>query len=125
VEYECEVQEIFTASDQRRPPPPPESDDGESNYRLPFTAAPQQQQQQLQPDIVFSSQCLVKMSFRGARASSITSPSPLLATGSWPVYVLLTNGKTVGCDFIVSATGVVPNSDAFLQGNNVRTCING
>lgn len=27
----------------------------------------------------------------------------------WPVYVTLTNGKVYGCDFIVSATGVVPN----------------
>lgn len=29
----------------------------------------------------------------------------------WPVYVQLTNGKIIGCDFIVSATGVIPNSD--------------
>ncbi|KAF7383622.1 hypothetical protein HZH66_012972 [Vespula vulgaris] len=29
----------------------------------------------------------------------------------WPVYVKLTNGKIIGCDFIVSATGVVPNSN--------------
>ena len=29
----------------------------------------------------------------------------------WPVYVLLTNGKTYGCDLVVSATGIVPNSD--------------
>ncbi|RZF37930.1 hypothetical protein LSTR_LSTR005430 [Laodelphax striatellus] len=29
----------------------------------------------------------------------------------WPVYVKLTNGRTYGCDLIVSATGVVPNSD--------------
>ncbi|KAG7259198.1 hypothetical protein CRUP_018985 [Coryphaenoides rupestris] len=51
-QYECEVQEIFTSSDQQRPPPPPELDDG-----------------------------------------------------SWPVYVLLTNGKTVGCDFIFALAG--------------------
>ncbi|XP_059894679.1 pyridine nucleotide-disulfide oxidoreductase domain-containing protein 1 [Gadus macrocephalus] len=63
VEYECEVQEIFTPSDPLRPQP-------EADY------------------------------------------------GAWPVYVRLTNGRTVGCDFIVSATGVVPNTDAFLQGNN-------
>ncbi|KAG7495904.1 pyridine nucleotide-disulfide oxidoreductase domain-containing protein 1 isoform X1 [Solea senegalensis] len=37
--------------------------------------------------------------------------------GSWPVYVQLTNGKTFGCDFVVSATGVVPNTEPFLQGN--------
>jgi len=29
---------------------------------------------------------------------------------SWPIYVHLTNGKIYGCDFIVSATGVTPNS---------------
>ncbi|CAB1333795.1 unnamed protein product [Coregonus sp. 'balchen'] len=39
-------------------------------------------------------------------------------TGSWPVYAQLTNGKTFGCDFIVSATGVVPNTEPFLHGNH-------
>ncbi|XP_066524120.1 pyridine nucleotide-disulfide oxidoreductase domain-containing protein 1 [Hoplias malabaricus] len=38
--------------------------------------------------------------------------------GVWPVYAHLTNGKTYGCDFIVSATGVVPNTEPFLHGNN-------
>lgn len=28
---------------------------------------------------------------------------------NWPVYVELTNSKTYGCDFVVSATGVEPN----------------
>lgn len=37
----------------------------------------------------------------------------------WPVYVELTNGKIYGCNFIVSATGVVPNVEPFLDGNNV------
>lgn len=37
--------------------------------------------------------------------------------GAWPVYAHLTNGKTYGCDFIVSATGVVPNTEPFLKGN--------
>ncbi|KAM4747831.1 pyridine nucleotide-disulfide oxidoreductase domain-containing protein 1 isoform 2-T2 [Rhinophrynus dorsalis] len=36
----------------------------------------------------------------------------------WPVYVELTNGKAFGCDFIVSATGVVPNTEPFISGNN-------
>ncbi|EZA58180.1 hypothetical protein DMN91_011372 [Ooceraea biroi] len=31
-------------------------------------------------------------------------------TEQWPVYVQLTSGKIVGCDLIVSATGVTPNS---------------
>ncbi|KAG8005719.1 Pyridine nucleotide-disulfide oxidoreductase domain-containing protein 1 [Nibea albiflora] len=37
--------------------------------------------------------------------------------GSWPVYIQLTNGKTFGCDFVVSATGVMPNTEPFLHGN--------
>ncbi|XP_031843890.1 pyridine nucleotide-disulfide oxidoreductase domain 1 [Nomia melanderi] len=32
-------------------------------------------------------------------------------TEDWPVYVELTNGKIIGCDFIVSATGVIPNTN--------------
>nr|XP_033800627.1 pyridine nucleotide-disulfide oxidoreductase domain-containing protein 1 [Geotrypetes seraphini] len=36
----------------------------------------------------------------------------------WPVYIELTNGKIYGCDFIVSATGVLPNVQPFLSGNN-------
>ncbi|XP_018425822.1 PREDICTED: pyridine nucleotide-disulfide oxidoreductase domain-containing protein 1 [Nanorana parkeri] len=39
-------------------------------------------------------------------------------TVEWPVYVELTNGKVYGCDFIISATGVVPNIEPFLPGNN-------
>ncbi|XP_058804752.1 pyridine nucleotide-disulfide oxidoreductase domain-containing protein 1 isoform X2 [Phymastichus coffea] len=30
---------------------------------------------------------------------------------NWPVYAQLTTGKIIGCDLIVSATGVVPNSN--------------
>ncbi|KOX77967.1 Pyridine nucleotide-disulfide oxidoreductase domain-containing protein 1, partial [Melipona quadrifasciata] len=33
------------------------------------------------------------------------------ATEEWPIYVELTNKKIIGCDFVVSATGVIPNSD--------------
>ncbi|XP_048240124.1 pyridine nucleotide-disulfide oxidoreductase domain-containing protein 1-like isoform X2 [Haliotis rufescens] len=36
---------------------------------------------------------------------------------SWPVYVRLSNGKVYGCDFIVSATGVVPNTQPFVGDN--------
>lgn len=31
----------------------------------------------------------------------------------WPVYIKLTNGTLYGCDVIVSATGVQPNTAAF------------
>uniref|UniRef100_A0A671QUE4 Pyridine nucleotide-disulfide oxidoreductase domain-containing protein 1 n=1 Tax=Sinocyclocheilus anshuiensis TaxID=1608454 RepID=A0A671QUE4_9TELE len=40
--------------------------------------------------------------------------------GLWPAYVQLTNKKIYGCDFVVSATGVVPNTDPFLSGNNFK-----
>lgn len=30
---------------------------------------------------------------------------------TWPVWAMLTNGIDVGCDFVVSATGVKPNTD--------------
>ncbi|KAM8912422.1 LOW QUALITY PROTEIN: pyridine nucleotide-disulfide oxidoreductase domain-containing protein 1 [Lycaon pictus] len=36
----------------------------------------------------------------------------------WPVYVELTTEKIYGCDFIVSATGFIPNIEPFLCGNN-------
>ncbi|XP_072233755.1 pyridine nucleotide-disulfide oxidoreductase domain-containing protein 1 [Leuresthes tenuis] len=39
------------------------------------------------------------------------------SAGSWPVYIQLTNGKTFGCDVVVSATGVVPHTEPFLHGN--------
>ncbi|XP_014233292.1 pyridine nucleotide-disulfide oxidoreductase domain-containing protein 1 [Trichogramma pretiosum] len=29
----------------------------------------------------------------------------------WPMYIELNNGKIIGCDIIVSATGVIPNSN--------------
>ena len=38
-------------------------------------------------------------------------PTTPETTSEWPVYVQLTNGKTYGSDLVVSATGVVPNSD--------------
>ncbi|XP_078530188.1 pyridine nucleotide-disulfide oxidoreductase domain-containing protein 1 isoform X2 [Lissotriton helveticus] len=46
-------------------------------------------------------------------------------TKSWPVYIELTNGKIYGCDFIVSATGVVPNVEPFLSGNNFDVAVDG
>ncbi|KAK7896152.1 hypothetical protein WMY93_021477 [Mugilogobius chulae] len=67
VEYECEVERIFTPSDLVSSP--------EKNLNLE-------------------------------------------TVGSWPVYIKLNNGKTYGCDFIVSATGVEPNTHPFLHGNN-------
>ncbi|KAK3880324.1 hypothetical protein Pcinc_015203 [Petrolisthes cinctipes] len=38
----------------------------------------------------------------------------------WPVYAELTNGKVYGCNFIVSAIGVTPNTSEFTKGNNLE-----
>ena len=38
----------------------------------------------------------------------------------WPVYVELTNGRVYGCDLVVSATGVVPNTAAFQHTPNME-----
>lgn len=37
--------------------------------------------------------------------------------GFWPIYIELTNNKVYGCDFLVSATGVFPNTAPFLPDN--------
>lgn len=39
--------------------------------------------------------------------------------GSWAIYVHLTNGKIYGCDFLVSATGVVPNGSVFAKNSKL------
>ena len=38
----------------------------------------------------------------------------------WPIYVELTNGKIYGCNFVVSATGVLPSVDIFTKNNQVQ-----
>uniref|UniRef100_A0A8C2VV03 Pyridine nucleotide-disulfide oxidoreductase domain-containing protein 1 n=2 Tax=Chinchilla lanigera TaxID=34839 RepID=A0A8C2VV03_CHILA len=61
--------------------------------------------------------------FRLLKKNSLTFPtdphkSVTTDNETWPVYVELTNGKLYGCDFIVSATGVTPNTEPFLHGNS-------
>ncbi|XP_060101875.1 LOW QUALITY PROTEIN: pyridine nucleotide-disulfide oxidoreductase domain-containing protein 1 [Heteronotia binoei] len=51
-------------------------------------------------------------------ASALSKAQPEPDQELWQVYAELTNGKVYGCDFIVSATGVVPNVQPFLEGNN-------
>ncbi|XP_028274727.1 pyridine nucleotide-disulfide oxidoreductase domain-containing protein 1 isoform X2 [Parambassis ranga] len=62
-------------------------------------------------------QCEVEKVFTSEEL--LNSPQQTLRpeSGSWPVYIQLTNGKTFGCDFVVSATGVMPNTEPFLHGN--------
>ena len=41
----------------------------------------------------------------------IITLNKILEDTNWNVYIELNNGKIFGCDFIVSATGVIPNGD--------------
>ncbi|XP_063073962.1 pyridine nucleotide-disulfide oxidoreductase domain-containing protein 1 [Engraulis encrasicolus] len=74
--------------------------------------------QKVSHKVTLEYQCGVE-SISSQKDSSHTPPAGHnTEEGTWPVYVKLTNGKTYGCDFIVSATGVVPNAEPFLPGNN-------
>ena len=39
---------------------------------------------------------------------------------SWNIYVELSNGEIYGCDYVVSAIGVVPNNSIFQAGNDFK-----
>ncbi|XP_061415822.1 pyridine nucleotide-disulfide oxidoreductase domain-containing protein 1 [Lethenteron reissneri] len=51
--------------------------------------------------------------------------SPQPDTELWPVYARLTNGRTFGCDLVVSATGVVPNVAAIVARNELALADDG
>ncbi|XP_064455102.1 pyridine nucleotide-disulfide oxidoreductase domain-containing protein 1-like [Ornithodoros turicata] len=57
--------------------------------------------------------CEVKELLSGAsvRPRETLEPDGFAKKDDWPVYVVLTNGHTFGCDLVVSATGVRPNTD--------------
>lgn len=53
---------------------------------------------------------------RNTEIESISAP----ATGAFDVNVALQNGDTIDCDFVVSATGVVPNINFNIVGSEFR-----
>lgn len=99
LEYQCEVEKILTSEEQLRSQWP--------------TVGPEKGWHLFSSYIVFESTSKHSHFMNPLRSNSS-------AEGSWPVYVQLTNGKTYGCDFVVSATGVVPNTEPFLAGNKVN-----
>lgn len=48
-----------------------------------------------------------------------TPPGWSCGEQSWPVYAKLSSGRVYGCDFVVSATGVIPEGDLFRSVLNV------
>lgn len=59
-------------------------------------------------------------------ATAMTESSlPGFIQDQWPVYVELTNGQVYGCDFVVSATGVVPNTRPFITNNEFSISADG
>ncbi|MEQ2230136.1 Pyridine nucleotide-disulfide oxidoreductase domain-containing protein 1 [Ilyodon furcidens] len=96
VEYQCEVKQIFTSEE--------------------FLLS---SKQTLKADTGRSSICFLKLCLTLSFLSFSSQPCfSSVSAGSWPVYVQLTNGNTFGCDFVVSATGVIPNTEPFLHGNS-------
>ncbi|XP_056408940.1 pyridine nucleotide-disulfide oxidoreductase domain-containing protein 1 isoform X2 [Hyla sarda] len=65
---------------------------------------------------------LLHQEFKGLNISASSVPrregGATSDPADWPVYAELTNGKIYGCDIIVSATGVTPNVEPFVGGNN-------
>ncbi|XP_074594083.1 pyridine nucleotide-disulfide oxidoreductase domain 1 [Brevipalpus obovatus] len=55
------------------------------------------------------------------KGENITETNDLI----WPIYVELSNNAIYGCDFVVSATGVIPNVEPFLTGNSFKTSSEG
>ncbi|KAH7680158.1 Pyridine nucleotide-disulfide oxidoreductase family protein, partial [Aphelenchoides avenae] len=43
--------------------------------------------------------------------SLLRLPEDFAEVGKWPLWIEFTNGKTLGCDLVIQATGVKPNSD--------------
>ena len=68
-------------------------------------------------DVLIESECEIK---RVWLKQDFVNQYPVRVTDEeWPVYVELTNGKTYGCDFVVSATGVRPFVETFTKNNKV------
>ncbi|XP_069819823.1 pyridine nucleotide-disulfide oxidoreductase domain-containing protein 1 [Dendropsophus ebraccatus] len=66
---------------------------------------------------------LLHQEFKGLKISALSVPGSekdgaTSDPADWPVYAELTNGRIYGCDIIISATGVVPNVEPFIGGNN-------
>nr|XP_046235493.1 pyridine nucleotide-disulfide oxidoreductase domain-containing protein 1 isoform X2 [Scatophagus argus] len=73
--------------------------------------------EQVSRRVLLEYQCEVERIFTSEELLSSLQQTLRHENESWPLYVQLTNGKTFGCDFVVSATGVVPNTEPFLHGN--------
>lgn len=90
------------------------------NSSLTFDGAGSQEKAQRQVHVEYN--CEVKLLFEPQEFKhSNKKESPLPWNGldsrnqfDWPIYVHLTNGNIYGCDLIVSATGVIPNTHPFL-----------
>lgn len=91
------------------------------DWSLGFTLCGASSQEQAQRQVYVEYNCQVKQLFESQEfkeSNKKESPSPWSKTdsfdpSSWPVYVQLSNGHIYGCDFIVSATGVLPSTQPF------------
>lgn len=63
------------------------------------------------------SRILTREEFLSCGKPETSQPILSYENTDWPVYVELTNGAIYGCDFVVSATGVDPNTLPFKNNN--------
>lgn len=105
LEYQCEVEKIYTSQEQL--------------CYLQQTVEPEKGRQIVLWTCFQNPSFFKKTPTLFKKKKKKITPFDSSVGGPWPVYVHLTNGKTYGCDVVVSATGVVPNTEPFLSGNKV------
>ena len=96
VEYQCEVAKLLTLEEFKT-----------SDLTL-FTFPSHVDLERADKSSTHSSE---QTSHQQHHPQACPGPTTPVTISEWPVYVHLTNGKTYGCDLVVSATGVIPNSD--------------
>ncbi|MFH4975076.1 hypothetical protein AB6A40_001785 [Gnathostoma spinigerum] len=60
-------------------------------------------------NVIYNVEMEKVISEKEAKCCLSTNSMPLVQ-GEWPLYIRLTNGQAIGCDIVIQATGVEPNS---------------
>ena len=103
VEYQCEVLQLLSSGEFKAKQT--------SSTEFPRTVSPTNKlstNSKERETTSSTSTCTSTQTSRTCEASLSTSKD--CVEDSWPVYVELTNKKMYGCDLVVSATGVTPNT---------------
>ncbi|KAF0298180.1 Pyridine nucleotide-disulfide oxidoreductase domain-containing protein 1 [Amphibalanus amphitrite] len=102
---------------------PPSSEGGQGDPSVPGSALGPDWLQRLQARGAGKGRVTVK--YKTELRRLVNRPNDPNDSEQWPVYAELTSGETIGCDFIVSATGVLPNTEPFTEGTSLRLAADG